>query len=131
MNPWLILAVVLAIGGAGVGGYFKGQNDQENSDKAARVEAVDLAIEEANRVAEADKRKAVAAASRRAAAKTRTITIQGEAREIIREVPMPAECNWDDRSFGILRDAISASNDQPASPGKLPVPVSAVANPGK
>ena len=29
-SPWIILAAVLAIGAAGVGGYFKGSTDAEN-----------------------------------------------------------------------------------------------------
>ena len=111
-NSWLILAVVLAIAGSGAGGFLYGQRVQENADKAAQSRAVDQAIQDANALAEADKRRAVAAASKRAATQVKVVTVRQQAAEAIREAPLAASCDWSEKSFVELNNAITLANGQ-------------------
>ena len=118
-SPWLLLAAVLALGVASTSGFFYGKHVQEAESLAAQNEVVSQAIEEANRTAAADKKRAVAAAMRKVAAQSKTQQIRTQANETITAQALPASCNWSPDSFRVLNDAIAAANDSTAAAGEL------------
>lgn len=120
LNPWLILAVVLAIGASGASGFFYGQHVQLAEDSAAQTAAVKTAVDDANRLAEADKRKAVLAAAAAATAKTKQQEIRSRANVVIHEAPLAASCDWNEPSFRLLGDAITAANGDAPATDSLP-----------
>ena len=122
----IIFGAILAVTNAS--SFFYGKHVQSAEDKAAQLTAVNQAVTDANKQAKRDLDQAVIAADKAAKARTRTIKIQGEAREIVREVPMPAECDADPGYMRVLGDAIANANDNPQPAGILlkPVPKPAV-----
>ena len=131
LNPYVILGLLLFWCASVTGAFFSGQSSEADRAKAAQLAAVNQAVEDANRVAAADQRKAVAAAIKTAKARTRTVTIRGKAVEVIREVPSPAACDWNPDSWGVLLSAVDAANDKPASVGSLPQPLPRAGAAGK
>lgn len=130
MNPWIIIGLIAFWATSIAGAFFAGESREADRAKAAQLTAVTQAVEDANRVAANDQRKAVAAAQKAAKAKTRTITIQGAAREVVREVPMPAVCDADPGYMRVLGDAIANANDIPQPSGVLLKPMSKLAGSG-
>lgn len=124
MSPWWILLIVVTFVASNAGSFFYGEHVRGAEDKAAEVDAVHQAILDYDAVAEADKAQAVAQAKKRTAAAAEASTIKGAGNEAIREQPLAADCNWSDKSFGLLRDAIQRANDQAASEPGVPRAVS-------
>jgi hypothetical protein len=110
INPWLILAVILAIAGAGTGGYIKGRVD---ADRSAQIETLEATIKKQREAAEASARisrkvdEAMARAveraqelEKRASSLDATITELEKEDALpppapvieIREVPIPSDC---------------------------------------
>lgn len=88
-NPWLILAVFLAIGAAGITGYWKGVKDERADQIEAQHEAVVAGISAANELAKVDLDAAVAAErSRRLAAENRGKQAQSLA-DALAKAPKP------------------------------------------
>lgn len=112
--PWMILAFVLAVGGAGATGYWKGGKDTGNRiaadlarTAAATREAQDLALN--------------AAADRISKLDVKNTTIRQKTEVRIREVPVYRDCVHDAGTLGLLNDALApgATQGKPADHGKL------------
>lgn len=125
----IIFGVVLAASNAG--SFLYGKHIENVEAKAAQLTAVKEAVEDANRVAAADQRKAVAAAIKTAKARSRIAAIRTQATEAIRETPSPASCDWSPDSWGVLLSAVDAANDKPASVSSLPQPLPRAGAAGK
>ena len=125
----IIFGAVLAVTNAS--SFFYGKHVQSAEDKAEQLTAVNQAVTDANKQAKRDLDQAVIAADKAAKAKTRTITIRGQAVEVIREVPLPATCDWSPAAFGVLLDAVNAASDKPESTGSLPQPLPRAGTAGK
>ena len=110
-SPYLILAAVLAIGAAGVGGYFKGSTDAKNAAQAAYAKQLDGVIAQHNADSIVDMQAAAEMATREAAAKTRTVYIRGEAANAISKTALPAACvNVPAERYSVLLASIKAAN---------------------
>lgn len=118
MNPYAIIAILVAFAASNAGSYFYGQHTQENADKAAQVDAIHQAILDYDAIAQQDKDTAVRQASQRAAQSQRSADIRNKSDEAIRNQPLPVSCDWSDESFRLLVDAVNnAANNPPAQPG--------------
>ena len=94
MNPWLILAGVLALAGAVGGGYVKGAKDNEaehlriaQAEEKARKEALQAAAME---VAKID---------------VKNVTIQGKVVEHIRTETVYSECRHSPDTWKLIQEA--------------------------
>lgn len=94
MNPWLMLAVVAALAGAGGAGYWKGGND---------AEAEHLRIEKAQEQAHKDALQA--AAKEIAKIDVKSVTIQGKVIERIVSDGVYTSCKHDDATFLLIQEA--------------------------
>jgi len=130
-SPWILLAALLALGVTNAGSFLYGKRVQEGAHALAQQEAVNEAVAEAERTAAEDKKRAVAAATRRAAAQTRTQQIRTQANETISSQPLAASCDWSPDTFRLLNDAIAAANDSTATAGELSDAVRAANAAGK
>ena len=110
MFPYLILAAVLAIGAAGVGGYFKGSTDAENKAKAEYAKQLDGVIAQHNKDSLSDMQEAAAMATREAQAKTRTIYVRSQADEAVRQKPAAVDCNLTPDRYRVLLSVVAAAN---------------------
>ena len=109
-SPYLILAAVLAIGAAGIGGYFKGSTDAKNEAQAAYAKQLDGVIAQHNKDSLSDMQEAAAMATREAQAKTRTIYVRSQADEAVRQKPAAVDCNLTPDRYRVLLSAIQAAN---------------------
>ena len=116
MNPWLILAVVLAIGAAGVGGYFKGSTDAENRARARYSTELEATIAQHNENAVIDMQAAREAGEREAKARVKTVTITNEVERVIHDKPAAPECRLTADAFSLLRAAVQVANGTDTSP---------------
>ena len=110
MSPWIILAAVLAIGAAGVGGYFKGSTDAENKAKAEYAKQLDGVIEQHNKDSVVDMQAAAEVAAKEAQAKTRTVYIRSQANEAIAKAPAAVNCNLTTDRYNVLLAAVNEAN---------------------
>ena len=120
MNPWLILAVVLAIGAAGLAGYHKGSTDAENRAAAQYGVQLDAKVKEHNENATIDMQAAFEAGKAEAKVRVVTRTITGEANAITVERPIAAVCRLDAPRRLLIDRAIASANSDPDTPGGLP-----------
>ena len=109
-SPYLILAAVLAIAAAGVGGYFKGSTDAENKAKAEYAKQLDGVIEQHNKDSVIDMQAAAEVAAKEAQAKTKTVYIRSQADEAVRQKPAAIDCNLSPDRFRVLLSAVQAAN---------------------
>jgi len=109
-NPWLILAVVLAIGGAGISGYFKGSTDAKNAAAAAAATQMEAAIKQHNADAVIDMQAAYERGQAEAKVRVITRTIQGEASAITASAPIPVNCRLDAPRMKLLIRSIDVAN---------------------
>ena len=110
-SPYLILAAVLAIGAAGVGGYFKGSTDAKNAAQAEYAKQLDGVITQHNADAVIDMQAAAEVARQEAQAKTRTVYIRGAASEAIAKSALPADCLLiPSQRYSVLLAAVKAAN---------------------
>lgn len=93
MNPWLMLAVVAALAGAGGAGYWKGGND---------AEAEHLRIEKAQEQAHKDALQA--AAKEIAKIDVKSVTIQGKVIERIRTEQVYTECRHSPDAWKLVQE---------------------------
>ena len=117
MNPYLIIAVILAITGAGVTGYLKGEKDATNAAVAAQKKAVDDAITQHNEDSVIDMTAAYERGKAEAKVRVVTRTIQGEASAISASSPIPVSCKLDPKRRLLLDKAIVAANNENATTG--------------
>lgn len=117
MNAYVLLGII-AFWLASLGGtWFKAVQVTEDHEKAVYAESLDGAISAHNERAEKDKREAVQEAARAAAARTRATLIRSQTNEAIRRAPLPAVCDWNAESYGLLVSAIQDANSgDPATP---------------
>lgn len=113
--PWLILAFLVLLGGAGATGYWKGS--QHTADQIAAQAAREAALVQTTRDT-----AAMAAAEQISKIEVRNTTIRQKAEVITREVPVYSECRNDPRTLSLLNDALApgAAEEKPADRGKLP-----------
>lgn len=123
MNPWIILAVVVAIAGAGGGGFLYGGHVQKAEDIAEQKKAVDAAIAEHNKDTVIDMQAAYERGQQEAKVRVITRTIQGEANAITASAPIPVTCRLDDNRMRLLGRAINVANGDADTPAGLPVVV--------
>ena len=109
LNPYALLAALLAVIAVAFGSYRYGYNRAEDA-IAARVAAAQVAaIESANAATEAATARAVAQAKAEAAARlsAATVRLKGERDAALKARP---ECQRDADSMGLLLDAIGNAN---------------------
>lgn len=122
MQLYLILGIacLLAIGGAGIGGYRHGHKSATNAAKAAHADALSDAIANARESAKIDTRLAVEAAEKRQKVRTevkeRIVTVE----KAIHANPSPAECRISEPAVGLFNDIIKRAND-PKTDAKPPI----------
>jgi len=120
MNPYLILAVVLAIGGAGVGGYAKGRHVANADAIVAQAKAIDAKIAEHNADTVIDMQAAYERGQQEAKVRVITRTIQGEADAITASAPIPNNCRLDADRMQLLKRSINVANGVADAPAGLP-----------
>ena len=113
-STWIILAAVLAIGAAGVGGYFKGSTDAKNAAQAEYAKQLDGVIAQHNKDSLSDMQEAAAMATREAQAKTKTVYLRGQADEAVRQKPAAVDCNLSPDRYRVLLSAVQAANGDSA-----------------
>ena len=120
ISPIILLAFLLALIGTGASGFLYGQHTQKNADKAAQVDAVKRALDDANANTLIDMQAAASHAKAEADARNRAGKLSAQVKEVIREIPMPASCDWDSRTFVLLGDTVKFANGDSTSADKLP-----------
>ena len=103
INPWIIVAVLLAILGAGAGGFKLGA-DHEVASQARndeQIKKVEDAVIAANATAIAQ-------------IKPRYTTIQGKLEKQYETQTVFRDCKLDDVSFRLLNEALASPSDQKA-----------------
>ena len=98
LNPWVLLATVLLVAGAGAEGYRVGAKAAKNSDAAAAALVTQTAV--ATREAALK-----AAAEAIAGIQIKNTTIQQKAVETIREVPVYQDCKNTDAVKQLILDS--------------------------
>ncbi len=120
LNPYVMLGLVLfwiaSVGAA----YYKGGVNKENEVKAEYSRQLESSIKEANDNALIDMQAAREVGEREGRAKARTVYIKGQTQLVFKDNPQPALCNWDSKSFGLLNDAIQATNDLTGAASAVP-----------
>ena len=125
MNPYIILAIVCAIGSAGAGGFLYGGHVKESEMIAKQKIAVDAAIKEHNDDTVIDMQAAYERGKAEAKVRIVTRTIQGEANAISASAPIPVTCRLDPQRRSLLDRAINVANGVADSPIGVPVTVPA------
>jgi hypothetical protein len=128
-NPTVLLFVVLGMVGMFGTGASIGYKWSQRAHVAAVAAAQVAAIESANRDAEVEKQRALAAAKKDADARlaSRTARLKGEIDAAKKSRP---ECSRDAESLGLLNDAIRSANGETSASGKLPDEVRPADGPG-
>lgn len=115
LNPWILLALVLALAGASVGGYVKGHSDAAAS---CQVEK-NVMVQKANEIAMQESAKAIEQSSKledqhaKAQVVYRTITQQVDK---IVERPVYRNVCFDDDGLHAVNDAIAGKVTDPSKP---------------
>lgn len=118
-NPWLWLAFILMLAGAGFTGYRQGvKATKADYEEAARV-AMTAMIDRHNELAEQDRKAAVDAEKRRQQKRIKDMEAQ-HALELEAERNHRPECDWSDGERGLLNDIIDRANGREATPGGVP-----------
>lgn len=108
-NPWVILAVVVLLAGAGSGGIAFGVKYERGQE--ARQEVL------VQKVADAAQ---TAAAQAIAKIQPKYVTIQQKTQETIREVPVYRDCHNTPDEYRLLNDALTNGESEPADGSQLP-----------
>ncbi len=108
-NPWIALAVVLCVLGAGTSGYMKGRLDAKNAAAAAQIKQRTLQESIERGVAEGV-----------AKIKIENTTIRQRLETITREKTFYVDCRHDPVAFGLLNDVLTGAKS--VSPGDRVVP---------
>ena len=129
LNPYILLLVLAGAIGLFGSGVSVGYKWSERAHGAALAAAQVAAIEGANRDAELEKQRALAAAKKDADARlaSRTARLKGEIDAAQKSRP---ECGRDDVSLRLLNDAIHSANGETSASGKLPDTVRPADGPG-
>lgn len=107
INPYLIIAVLIAFMGAGFGGFKLGV-DHEKASQIDKQESIAEAVDAANN----------AAAQAIASLKPKFTTIQNEVQHEIRTNTVYVDCKQSPDGLRLLNQALNGG--QPASDSKLP-----------
>lgn len=97
LNPWVILAIILAIGGAATGGYLRGRHD-ENVEMLADAQKQRTMQD----VIEAGIAQGVSQI------KVQNTTIRQNLETVTRENTIYRDCKLDPTAFGLLNAALEA-----------------------
>lgn len=110
MNPYLIIAALLAVAGAGYGGFTLGV-DHEKAHQVDKADVVAAAVKAAND----------SSAQVLATIKPRFTTIQNEVQREIRTNTVFADCKLPADSLRLVNQALAGGHRaEPAGGGKLP-----------
>ncbi len=113
LNPWALLAGLVAVIGLVAGAYLKGGHDARNamtSDIAREEKIAQTAYDAAQR----------ATAEEIAKIKIRNVTVRQELeKEIIRE-PSDPDCRLSGRALELLNEQLQGPPREPADSGELP-----------
>lgn len=110
MNPWLIIACMLAVAGAGYGGFELGV-DHEKANQVDKKEVVAAAVKAATETS----------ANVLATMKPQFTTIKNEVQREIRTNTVFADCKLPADSLRLVNQALSGGRGpQPAGDSKLP-----------
>jgi hypothetical protein len=109
MNPYLIIAALLAVAGAGYGGFTLGV-DHEKANQIDQKEIVAAAVEAAN----ATSAKAIAAL------KVKSTTITNEVQREIRTNTVYTDCKLTPGGLLLANQALDPSRSLALGSGKLP-----------
>jgi len=110
MNPYLIIAALLAVAGAGYGGFTLGV-DHEKANQVDKTEVVAAAVKAATETS----------AQAIAAIKPKYTTIKSEVQREIRTNTVFADCKLPADSLRLVNQALTGGRGaQPAGDGKLP-----------
>lgn len=107
LNPWLILAFVLALGASHTWAYVKGGSSKENAILAEQKRQDELVAKVQQSTADAI-----------AQIKVKHVTVRQELEKQILERPVYRDCVADDRVLELVNEAITG-NSAPGS-GQLP-----------
>jgi hypothetical protein len=118
LNPYALLAALLAFLAVGFGGYRYGYSRAEDAVAARVATAQEQAIAAANRDVEAATSRAVESAKAEAAARLSATKrrIEGERDAAIKARP---ECGRDAESMGLLQRALDSANGSPTATSSL------------
>lgn len=109
MNPWLIVAGLLAIGGAYAAGRWDGKTINEADDLKAEVARNETRSE-----------ALAVTAGAISGLEIKTTTIRQQVEHVITEKEVYRKCEHDDATFGVLNNALRPGTDQPAGHPELP-----------
>ena len=109
MNPYIIIAFLLALAGAGAGGFKLG-SDHEVASQATKEDLVAEAVDAANNVS----------AAAIAALKVKTTTINSEVQHEIRTNTIYGDCSHSPAGLRLVNAALDPSSAFSLGDGKLP-----------
>ena len=111
-NPWLILAVLVAIGLAGFGGYKHGINTERGDAAIEHQRTITNAFETWDKDAEAEtaRRVEVATENARVAGVARDAKLRGQQDAAKNDRP---DCRWPERRRLLINAAVAAANGAP------------------
>jgi hypothetical protein len=118
VNPWIILAIVVAFVCSGGGCYVWGSNAKENQMEAQHARDTETRIKQHNEDSAIDMQAAAEWGAKQARA--RKLSDGGAAALVadIQRAPMAASCGLDDISLRLLRASVDRANDlSPAADG--------------
>ncbi len=113
MNPYVILAVVLAWGASVGGAFWYGTGVGKDGEIANQAENKQLILD-------AREQAQLGAADAIAQIKVRNTTVQGKVETLVRENVVYRDCKHDDVGLLIVNEALTGNRPQPAGGSKLP-----------
>lgn len=118
MNPYVLLAVVMAWGGSVGGAFFYGQGVGKDSEIAGQAQ-ISQAVRDTRAAAQ------LGAADAIAQIKVTNTTIRGKTETIVRENVVYRDCRHAPDSVRAINSALAGTAAEPVGGGKLPAPVAA------
>lgn len=109
LNPWVILALIVLLGGTATASYLRGRHDE------ATATLAQIALEQ--RVIDAAERGAAKGVS---GLKVTNTYVKGKVETITREVPVYRDCRHDPAVLGLLNDLLSGKTSVPAGDRIVP-----------
>lgn len=111
LNPWVILAVVVALAGSHTLVYSKGKSRAEGIAAKAQLKAVEQAIEQAQVIAKQDMEVATANIKTVEVIRDRIRTIRVKEAAHAKTNPLPADCVLDATRMLNIQSALSGNTE--------------------
>lgn len=115
MNPYVLLAVVLAWGGSVGGAFFYGESVGRNGEIAGQAK-ITKAVEDTRAAAQ------LGAADAIAQIKVTNTTVRGKTETIVRENVVYRDCRHPPDSVRVINSALAGTAAEPAGGGVVPGP---------